>query len=304
VARALLAVASSEDRAALRKALEATGLFARLLEAGDGLRALRIMLSHPVDAVICDLALPQLDGEKLLRIRPEGRGPDPSFLFLAEGSDPDRRVRLLEEGACDVVARPFHAREVAARIARQLRLRRLQGELVDKNAELSRLTCVDALTGLRTRRFVQDLLTVEALRAGRYGTTLALQMVDLDGFKQLNDAHGHAGGDAVLRGVAERLLRMLRVTDTAGRWGGDELVVVMPQNTRRGAAVMAERWRAEIEAARFATPDGAQAGVTLSIGIAESGPELRSPAELLAAADRALYAAKGLGRNRIALDGP
>jgi diguanylate cyclase (GGDEF)-like protein len=128
-------------------------------------------------------------------------------------------------------------------------------------------------------------------------------MVDLDGFKQLNDAHGHAAGDAVLRGVCERLLRALRATDTAGRWGGDELVVVMPQNTGRGAAVMAERWRADVEAARFATPAGVEAGITLSIGIAEYSREHASPADLLAAADRALYAAKGLGRNRIALDG-
>jgi diguanylate cyclase (GGDEF)-like protein len=306
VARVLVAVASADDRSTLRKVLEETGHFDRILEAAGGLHALRLILAEPIDVVVCDLELPQLEGEKLLRVlrvRPEGRNVDPSFLFLGAAADLERGVRVLEHGAHDVVARPYHAGEVAARVARLLRLRRLQSELLDKNAELSRLNSLDALTGLRTRRYVQELLAVEVLRAHRYGTSLTLQMVDLDGFKQLNDAHGHPAGDAVLRGVAERLLKMLRVSDTGGRWGGDELVVVMPQNTPHGAAVLAERWRAEVAAARFAGPDGSPIAVTLSIGIAEHSSDSTSAADLVAAADRALYAAKRQGRNRIAIDG-
>ena len=303
MARALVAVASSDERSMLRKLLEEAGPFDRIFEAAGGLHALRLLLSEPIDVVVCDLELPQLEGEKLLRVRPEGRSVDPMFLFLAPASDPERGVRLLEQGAHDVVGRPHAAREVVARVGRLLRLRRLQAELLDKNAELSRLNSVDALTGLRTRRYVQELLSVEVLRAHRYGTSLTLQMVDLDAFKQLNDAYGHPAGDAVLRGVAERLLRMLRVSDTGGRWGGDELVVVMPQNTPLGAAVLAERWRAEVAAARFAGADGVEVGVTLSIGIAQHAPGCTSPAELVAAADRALYAAKRRGRNCIAIDG-
>ena len=303
VARVLVAVAGADDRSTLRKVLEETGQFDRILEAAGGLHALRLLLAEPIDVVVCDLELPQLEGEKLLRVRPEARSVDPSFLFLGAAADPERSVRVLEQGAHDVVGRPYHAREVAARAARLLRLRRLQTELLDKNAELSRLNSVDALTGLRTRRYVQELLAIEVLRAHRYGTSLTLQMVDLDGFKQLNDTHGHPAGDAVLRGVAERLLQMLRVTDTGGRWGGDELVVVMPQNTPRGAAVLAERWRAEVEAARFVGADGAPIAVTLSIGIAEHAPDCTAVADLVAAADRALYAAKRRGRNRVAIDG-
>ncbi len=303
MARVLVAVAGAEDRSELRKALEETGLFDRILEAAGGLRALRLLLAEPIDVVVCDLDLPQLDGEKLLRIRPEGRSVEASFLFLGAAADAERRVRVLEHGAHDAVGRPYHSREIAARVARQLRLRRLQAELLDKNAELSRLTSVDALTGLRTRRYVQELLAVEVLRAQRYGTSLTLQMVDLDGFKQLNDTHGHPAGDTVLRGVSERLLHMLRATDTAGRWGGDELVVVLPQNTPHGAAVLAERWRSEVAEARFVSAEGARIAVTLSIGIAEHAPGQASAADLVAAADRALYAAKRRGRNCIAIDG-
>jgi diguanylate cyclase (GGDEF)-like protein len=303
VACLLVADARADDRAALRKAVAETGLFDRIVEAADGLRALRVLLAEPVDVVVCDLELPQLDGEKLLRMRRESRAGEPCFVFLTSSPDPQRRVRLLEQGAHDVLAKPCHAGEVAARVARQLRVRRLRTELVEKNAELARLSSVDAVTGLRTRRYVQDLLSIEYLRARRYRTSLALQMVDVDGFKGLNDAHGHPAGDAVLRGVAERITRTLRATDTAGRWGGDELVVVLPQNTKRGAAVAAERWRAAVAAAPFQTPGGARVGVTLSVGIAELEPRFASPGELVAAADRALYAAKRKGRNRVELDG-
>jgi two-component system cell cycle response regulator len=303
LACALVADGCSADRAALRKAVEQAGHFDRVLEAADGLRALRLLLAEAIDVVVCDLDLPQLDGEKLLRARPESRAGEPCFLFVTASADPDRCVRLLDAGAHDVIAKPYHSAELAARIARQLRLHRLQQELREKNSELARLSSVDALTGLRTRRYVQDLLALEVLRARRYRTGLVALLVDLDEFKRLNDAHGHPAGDAVLRGVAERMLRTLRATDTAGRWGGDELIVVMPHNEPQGAVVAAERWRQAVAAAPFPLPDGSQVGATLSIGVAALAPEHAAAADLVAAADRALYAAKRRGRNRVEVEG-
>jgi diguanylate cyclase (GGDEF)-like protein len=126
-------------------------------------------------------------------------------------------------------------------------------------------------------------------------------MVDVDRFKEVNDRHGHPCGDEVLRGVAERLLQLKRTTDTAGRYGGDELLVVMPHNTSRGAAVMAERWRRAVEATELPV-GGGHVRVTLSIGIAEWRHGVASPEDLLAAADRALYSAKKTGRNRVEID--
>jgi len=299
----LVADGCSADRAALRKAVEQAGLFERILEAADGLRALRLLLAEPIDVVVCDLELPQLDGEKLLRTRLESRAGEPCFLFVTAAADPDRCVRLLDLGAHDVIAKPYHGPELAARIARQLRLHRLQQELREKNSELARLSALDALTGLKTRRFVQDLLALEFLRARRYHTGLVVLLIDLDEFKRLNDAHGHPAGDAVLRGVSERLLRTLRATDTAGRWGGDELIVVMPHNQPPGAVIAAERWREAVAASAFALPDGGRVAATLSIGIAALAPDHTSAADLVAAADRALYAAKRRGRNRVEVEG-
>lgn len=124
-------------------------------------------------------------------------------------------------------------------------------------------------------------------------------MADLDLFKAVNDSFGHPGGDAVLKGVSSLLLRQLRATDIGGRYGGEELIVLLPQSTLEGAEIMAERWRADVEAARFEVPDGRKAAVTLSIGVAGFDARFESASEFIAAADSALYLAKQKGRNRI-----
>jgi diguanylate cyclase (GGDEF)-like protein len=274
-----------------------------VLEAVDGLRGLKLMLAEPVDVVVCDLEMPGLDGEKLLGVkRATPALASVPFLFLTASADIERRARLLEDGACDVVAKPFHPAELLARIRLHLNVKRLQDELREKNASLARLSTVDVLTGLRTRRYVHDLLSVEFLRARRYDTALAVMMADLDHFKKVNDRYGHPAGDTVLRGVSTTLLGSLRATDCAGRWGGEELLVVLPQNDARGAATLAERWRDRVAAESFEALEGERIPVTVSIGIAAYHPDFEDPAALVAAADRALYVAKEKGRDRVEVD--
>ena len=103
----------------------------------------------------------------------------------------------------------------------------------------------------------------------------------------------------MLRGVSELLMDGIRATDVAGRYGGEELIVLMPQNTIDGARVLAERWREQVEGHAFALPDGREAKVTVSIGIAEFEKRFETPNDLIAAADSALYLAKQKGRNRV-----
>ena len=143
------------------------------------------------------------------------------------------------------------------------------------------------------------MLTIEFLRARRYGTPLALFMADLDNFKEVNDEYGHPGGDVVLRAVSEQLLATLRATYVAGRFGGEELLVVLPHNTAQGAAVAAERWRAEVENTAFVVPDGRLISTTISIGTADYRWSFEGPGDLIAAADKVLYLAKQKGRNRV-----
>ena len=168
-----------------------------------------------------------------------------------------------------------------------------------KNATLARLSTVDALTGLRNRRYVDELLSIEFLRAKRYGTPLSILLADLDHFKAVNDRWGHPAGDAVLRTVAGILLGSLRATDTGGRYGGEELLVVLPQTDAEAAMIVAERWRMAVAETPTRTPAGEEILVTLSVGIAERSDAMETPADLVTLADEALYRAKQSGRNRI-----
>jgi len=298
---AILVIEDSENhRAEIRRAIDASRLFDRVLEAADGIRGLKLLMSESVDVVLCDLEMPGLDGEKVLRIKTSSlRYTNVPFIFLTASTDLDRRARLLQQGACDAVSKPFHAAELVARLGLHLKVKRLQDELMVKNATLARLSTVDALTGLRTRRYVKELLSIEFLRARRYETPLAILMADLDHFKEVNDRHGHPAGDAVLQGVADSLLRSLRATDTAGRYGGEELLVVLPQNDGNGGLVLAERWRRSVEDVAYRGPEAQAISVTISIGVSEYLEAFDTPDDLIAAADKALYRAKEKGRNRV-----
>ncbi len=300
MATILLIDDSDAQRAEIRLAIESANLFERIIEADDGIRGLRLLLDAPVDVVLCDLDLPGLDGEKLLRVKDSSpAGANIAFLFLTASQDARRKARLLENGACDAIDKPFHPADLVARLQLHLKVKRLQDALEAQNATLARLSTVDELTDLRTRRYIQEYLAIEFLRARRYEGQLALMMVDLDEFKDVNDAYGHPAGDVVLRGVADLLQRELRASDVAGRYGGDELIVVLPQNSARGAAALAQRWRKRVEETDFELTDGRRAKITLSIGIAQYRNEFVTPDDMIAAADAALYEAKQRGRNRV-----
>jgi diguanylate cyclase (GGDEF)-like protein len=291
---------SMATREELHRVLEESGRYERILLAHDGIEGLRLLLAEPVDAVICDLEMPGLDGEKLLAAQ-RGRtgGEEMPFLFLTGQRDPDRMARLLRGGACDIVQKPFHAAELLARLELHVRLRRLQVELREKNATLARLSTTDPVTGLRNRRYVTEFLSLEVLRAVRYRTPLAVLLLDLDHFKRVNDTHGHRVGDAVLQVVADTLRATLRATDLAGRYGGEEFLVVLPQTDLAGAHVLAERVRAAIEETTIDVGAEAPVAVTVSVGVAALDERARTVEQLVERADSALYAAKDAGRNRV-----
>jgi diguanylate cyclase (GGDEF)-like protein len=294
-------VIDDEDsqRARIRRALEDARIFAKILEARDGFEGLRMLMGETVDVVLLDLEMSQLDGEKLLRMKDSSPGGSSiPFIFLTACSDLDRRARLLSHGASDAIEKPFHPADLVARLRLHLKVKRLQDELMLKNARLAQLSTIDGLTGLRARRFVDELLNIEFLRARRYRTSLVVLMADIDHFKRVNDEYGHVAGDHVLRGVAEVLRCMTRSTDVVGRYGGEELIVIGPQNSASGATVLAERMRETVEAGRFGVGDR-KLGVTVSIGVAEYHNGMSSPEDLVDAADRALYDAKEKGRNRV-----
>jgi diguanylate cyclase (GGDEF)-like protein len=179
------------------------------------------------------------------------------------------------------------------------RLHRQRTELRAALARIQDLATRDDLTGLANRRHAQERLELEAQRHARGGPPFAIALLDLDHFKMLNDEHGHAAGDAVLRRFAEEARSCAREIDLAARWGGEEFLLVMPNTTEAAALAATERLRVHLEEA-VADYGGTALRVTCSAGVAEHcmGQVI---AQTVLRADRALYRAKAEGRNRIAL---
>lgn len=177
-----------------------------------------------------------------------------------------------------------------------------------KNAQLAlqQLATSDGLTGIPNRRSFDEKLAVEWSRAQRQGEAISLILADVDQFKRYNDHFGHQGGDECLKAVAATLRKQIfRAGDMPARYGGEEFAVVLPNTDLAGAGIVAERLRGEIEAAALPHPASEVAAVvTLSLGVATCRPGAGLlPESLIASADRALYAAKNQGRNRVCAAG-
>lgn len=187
----------------------------------------------------------------------------------------------------------------------RLKLVRRQ-ELADERRrvrELERQALVDGLTGLANRRFCADELTKEVARAQRFGEPLALVLIDIDDFKHVNDRWGHPTGDDVLKTFASTLQTNVREIDLAGRWGGEEFVLLLPGTDLEGGHELAERLRSALLHKVFLTLEGQSLHVTASFGIA-AFPEAGTQEQLVAAADSALYLAKRSGKDRVAVAPP
>ena len=180
-------------------------------------------------------------------------------------------------------------------------LRDLTDEKMAQTA-LEQLATRDGLTGLANRRCFDDTLHAEWARAMRQKQPLSLLMVDVDNFKAYNDTNGHIGGDECLKRIASAVATEMRANDLVARYGGEEFAVILPNQSLKGAAIVAERIRARVERLRVPNPMAAARQVTVSIGAATAlaNPQ-SSPSTLIGIADAALYRAKHMGRNRISL---
>jgi diguanylate cyclase (GGDEF)-like protein len=179
-------------------------------------------------------------------------------------------------------------------------------QLEQANRTLALMSYVDALTETANRRAFEDALATEGRRSTRARTPLSLLMVDIDGFKELNDTLGHQAGDTCLREIARAITDSVgRPADRVSRYGGDEFAVLLPDTAKAGAAALAERIRAAVERMELQHPESAQGRVTVSVGVATMvGGEETGPAGLVEAADQALYEAKRSGRNRVGIAPP
>lgn len=195
-------------------------------------------------------------------------------------------------------------RQITGRLEAELSLSRQELQYrAQVEEELRRWATTDALTGMSNRRHFLDLCEREMQRAVRYGRPLTVAIFDVDLFKRINDGFGHATGDEVLRTIAQLTAAALRETDLAGRLGGEEFGLLLPETDLAGGVDMAERLRAAIANAHIEV-SGQTVPVTISIGVAALAAEEASVDVLFARADQALYHAKNAGRDRVAVAGP
>lgn len=291
----LVAEDSLVVRTILRRQLEEYGH--RVVEAADGEEALAMVREHLPDVILLDVEMPKLDGHGVLAaLRASPDLTDIPVVFLTGRTSTEDVVEGLRLGAHDYLRKPFETAELLARVSAAIRVKVLQDQLRQRNVELNALSRTDPLTGLPNRREIQDRMIAATSAGRRHHQPNALLMVDIDHFKNVNDTHGHDGGDMVLRAVADRLGAACRAEDSAGRWGGEEFLVVAPMTDLAGGARLGERIRTSIGDTAVPVGDGTDIVVTVSIGVASG---FRPAEALLTEADAALYVAKREGRNRV-----
>jgi len=302
--RILIAEDDPVSRRLLQARLEKWGY--DVLATTDGEEALSILLAEDAPAMaVLDWMMPKVDGLAVCRrVRSERPKPYTYIVLLTAKGATDDLVAGMQAGADDYVVKPFDAHELQVRIRAGRRILELERDLTEARDKLQFQATHDPLTGTWNRAAITEMLQHELARAAREEIPVSVIMTDIDHFKRVNDEHGHLAGDAVLREVVRRMQTAIRVYDEVGRYGGEEFLVVTPNNPAAAASEIAERIRALIEKTPFDI-SGGLVPVTASFGVAgkDGGIEVEANT-LIGAADAALYRAKEEGRNRVVAAAP
>jgi two-component system cell cycle response regulator len=269
-------------------------------ECTTGKEARLALTTREWDLAILDRKLPDMDGVVLCHELKSNPSYRTRYIIMLTGEDGQKdKVEGLELGADDYVTKPFQHPELLARIRAGKRIVDLEKELLETNRRLELLSITDGLTKLYNHRHFQDEIARAYEESHRYERPLSLAIIDIDFFKKVNDTHGHAVGDEVLKGLGRIFHESIRSADLVARYGGEEFAVMMPETDLDDAVVFAEKIRDMVER----TPMPTQAGdvyATVSVGVATvPHSKLRSARELIVAADKALYRAKRNGRNQV-----
>jgi two-component system chemotaxis response regulator CheY len=297
-----------EDDAFLRRVLCSTLREAghEVVEAEDGAQAWERLQRDPVPMVIADWIMPGLDGPDLVRRIRAADWPGYTYVILLTVRGEKRDVvEGLNAGADDYLTKPFHPDELLARMGVGRRILDLEARLHRMLVREKGLAATDGLTGLLNRRGLHERARHELSRSLREASDISVVMLDLDDFKRFNDAYGHLAGDRALCLVADALRQELRDYDFAGRWGGEEFVVVLPGANRAQAARAAERIRAAVASVIVPVEGRVAPPLLISLGVssASGGGEPRDLDAMLEQADVAMYRAKAGGGNQVRVHG-
>lgn len=249
-------------------------------------------------------ALPSVDLMRRFESAPASvREPDAEEIDrVLEAGEFASRSEVIDCGACGYPTCVEHAAAIwLGNSSWDLCFPLMKKRLTRERERYEHASMTDELTGLLNRRAFDARLAEEVARTERYGTPFSLVMLDLDGFKEINDRFGHAAGDAVLRSVGVLLRSEIRTTDHAVRYGGDEFALVLSGTGKTDAWAVAEKVRAALTLLRVDAGDGRRVGTAASVGVASYGPDSGGAKALIEAADGALYRAKRKGRDRVEL---
>lgn len=281
-----------------------------VVEAANGREALALLGNTPVDLILMDVEMPEMDGyetAKAIRKRHSDEEWVP-LIFLSGRVEDQDLARGIEAGGDDYIHKPVSPVVLQSKIVAMERITEMRGRLIsmqrqlaEANTELRRLSSQDGLTGIANRRTFDQTLEAEWRRSRRSGMPLGLIMLDVDYFKKYNDTYGHQKGDDCLKAVAEAMVESIgRGGDLVCRYGGEEFAILLPETPAPGAMQVADKVLAGIRACGIVhEASDVSSFVTASLGICVGVPTGNAdPASLVKAADNALYQAKCHGRNR------
>ena len=302
--RVLVADDETTSRLVARRAIERLDHHCEV--AADGVIAWEMLQAAEYDVLITDWMMPGLDGPELCRrVRARKQDGYTYILMTTSLSGASDIVAGMESGADDYLVKPVDPFALQTRLIAAQRVTELHHELSNAKSALSKLARTDPLTQLSNRLRLHEDLVAAHERARRSHSPFTIALCDLDGFKSYNDTYGHLEGDEALRRIGRAIATHVRAGDSAYRYGGEEFLILMPDVRPDGAIVGMERLRAGIE--QLAIPHAGRVPpgiITISIGIAAwQAGDHTTPAQVLEAADVALYAAKQHGRNRVVAPG-
>jgi len=266
-----------------------------VLAVRDGYSAIEAADAYLPDVILLDIVMPDIDGYAVITaLKSAAKTKDTPVIFISGLSDPGDEEKGLTLGAADYISKPFNPAIVRLRVNNQIKM-------LNQLRTIESLSMMDQLTSMPNRRGFDNRIALEWIRAMREGVPISLLIIDVDKFKVYNDTYGHQQGDIVLRVVAATLMQSLnRASDFAARWGGEEFVALLPNTDADSALLIAERIRLNINNETIPCVNGAETGVTVSIGVNTQTPKRNGLYDtFIAEADKALYIAKEAGRNRV-----
>jgi len=284
-----------DDNTSIKVLVDALDMDYAIYTETNGNKAIEKAKECKPDLILLDINIPDMDGYRTLsELKNCEETSKIPVIFIAGFDNEENEEKALLLNASDYIKKPINPTIVKLRVRNQI-------QFLNQIRSIERLSLIDQLTGIPNRRSFDERLQMEWKRAKREQMSISLLMLDLDKFKYINDTYGHQQGDIVLQAVAKNLQQAFnRPADFTARWGGEEFVVLLPNTHLSGAMNIAEKIRSGVEKMEIPYYEGIIIKLTVSIGVNSLVPEQNSSINaFISNADKALYAAKDAGRNKI-----